>query len=136
MLGAVAALVLLAASYAVFFPAAWLRTELRGAERAEATFHTGRCVVGGCRVTFPFAGERVTARLPFGTRARGHADGDTVEVRHAPGDPRRLVLAEDTGRGTVAALLAVPGGATVLTLLAAAVHVRRDRRPEGSAEAF
>ncbi|MFF5534825.1 hypothetical protein ACFY71_20485 [Streptomyces cinerochromogenes] len=125
-----AALALLAAVYAVFLPAAWLRTDLRGAEPAEATFHAGTCVLGRCSVTFPLQGEEVTADLPLGTRARGHAEGDTVEVRHAPGEPGRVVLAEDTGRGTVAALLAVPGGATVITLLAAAAHVRRDRRTQ------
>jgi hypothetical protein len=53
-----------------------------------------------------------------------------VSVRAAPGEPERVALAADTGRGTVAALLAVPVGATLLVLLAAAVHVLRDRRPE------
>ncbi|UFR02892.1 hypothetical protein KBP30_17595 [Streptomyces sp. Go40/10] len=128
-----AALALLATVYAVFLPAAWARTELRGAEPAEATFHAGTCVLGRCSVTFPFHGEEVTAGLPLGTRARGHAEGDTVEVRHAPGEPGRVALAEDTGRGTVAALLAVPGGATLVTLSAAAAYVRRDRRTEDPA---
>ncbi|QTE00278.1 hypothetical protein [Streptomyces cyanogenus] len=135
VLGAAAALALLVAAYAVFLPAAWLRSELRDAEPATATFHTGTCVLGRCSVTFPLAGQDVTAGLPFGTRARGHAEGDTVEVRHAPGDPRRVVLAEDTGRGTVAALLAVPGGATVVTLLTAAAYVRRGRRSQGPEKA-
>ncbi|GAA3119819.1 hypothetical protein GCM10010521_04050 [Streptomyces rameus] len=126
-----AALALLAVTYAVFLPAAWLRTELRGAEPTAATFHGGACLLGGCTVTYPLAGEQVTAGLPVGTRAGDHAEGDTVYVRSAPGEPERAVLAADTGRLTVAALLAVPVGATLLALLAAAVHVLRDRRPEG-----
>ncbi|MFD0394443.1 hypothetical protein ACFQ3Z_27510 [Streptomyces nogalater] len=52
-----------------------------------------------------------------------------MSVRVAPGEPGRVALAADTGRGVVAALLAVPVGATLLALLAAAVHVLRDRRP-------
>ncbi|MFI9242366.1 hypothetical protein ACIGXF_07215 [Streptomyces sp. NPDC053086] len=130
-----AALASLALAYAVFFPAARLRIELRGAERTAATFHDGACFVGGCAVTYPFAGEQVTAGLPVGTRAGGHAEGDTVYVRSAPGEPERVVLAADTGRGTVAALLAVPGGATLLALLAGAVRIRRDRRSEPPAQA-
>ncbi|WP_051790144.1 hypothetical protein [Streptomyces sp. NRRL S-1022] len=125
---------LLAAVYALCLPAARLRSELRDAEPATATFHGGTCVLGRCGVTFPLAGEEVTAALPLGTRARGHAEGDTVEVRHAPGDPRRVVLAEDTGRGTVAALLAVPGAATLITLWAAGAYLR-DRRSRGPAQA-
>ncbi|WP_053711302.1 hypothetical protein [Streptomyces sp. NRRL B-3648] len=125
---------LLAAVYALCLPAARLRSELRDAEPATATFHGGTCVLGRCGVTFPFAGEEVTAALPLGTRARGHAEGDTVEVRHAPGDPRRVVLAEDTGRGTAAALLAVPGAATLITLWAAGAYLR-DRRSRGPAQA-
>ncbi|MCS0602941.1 hypothetical protein NX794_17235 [Streptomyces sp. LP11] len=57
-----------------------------------------------------------------------------MAVRHAPGEPGRVALAEETGRGTVAALLAVPGAATLLALSAGAVRVLRDRRPEGSAQ--
>ncbi|MFJ4522600.1 hypothetical protein ACIP4Y_16870 [Streptomyces sp. NPDC088810] len=128
-----AAAALLVAAYAVCLPAAWLRSELRDAEPATATFHGGACVLGRCSVTFPLAGEEVTAALPLGTRARGHAEGDTVEVRHAPGDPRRVALAEDTGRGTVAALLAVPGAATVLTLPGAVAYLR-ERRSRGPAQ--
>ncbi|GGR52710.1 MULTISPECIES: hypothetical protein [Streptomyces] len=126
----VAVLVPLALLYAVCVPAAWQRTGLRGAEPVAATFHDGACLLGRCTVTYSLAGERVTAGLPVGTRARGHAEGDTVSVRAAPGEPERVALAADTGRGTVAALLAVPVGASLLALLAAAVHVLRDRRPE------
>ncbi|GHG37982.1 hypothetical protein GCM10018980_10300 [Streptomyces capoamus] len=64
----------------------------------------------------------------------GTPKGDIVEVRHAPGDPRRVVLAEDTGRGTVAALLAVPGAATLFTLWAGGAYLR-DRRSRGPAQA-
>ncbi|MFI9427274.1 hypothetical protein ACIG54_27385 [Streptomyces achromogenes] len=129
-----AVLVPLVLLYAVCVPAAWQRTGLRGAEPVAATFHDGACLLGRCTVTYAVAGERVTAGLPVGTRARGHAEGDTVSVRAAPGEPERVALAADTGRGTVAALLAVPVGATLLALLAAAVHVLRDRRPEESAQ--
>ncbi|MFG2607359.1 hypothetical protein ACGFT2_28020 [Streptomyces sp. NPDC048514] len=86
-------------------------------------------------MTLSVAGEELTAGLPFGTRARGHVEGDTVDVLHAPGEPDQVVLAADDGRGSVAVLLAVPGGATVLVLLAGAVHVLRERRSEGSAQA-
>ncbi|MEU3951530.1 hypothetical protein AB0F45_04280 [Streptomyces achromogenes] len=120
--------------YAVCVPAAWQRTGLRGAEPVAATFHDGACLLGRCTVTYAVAGKRVTAGLPVGTRARGHAEGDTVSVRAEPGEPERVALAADTGRGTVAALLAVPVGATLLALLAAAVHVLRDRRPGESAQ--
>ncbi|MBL1105585.1 hypothetical protein JK361_13490 [Streptomyces sp. 5-8] len=133
VVGTVAALAL-APAYAVFLPAAWLRTEVRGAEPTAATFHAGTCLLGGCTVTYPHAGEQVTAGLPVGTRAGGHAEGDTVYVRAAPGEPERVALAADTGRGTVAALLAVPGGLTLLALAAGAVRVLRDRRPEGPAQ--
>ncbi|MEU3826169.1 hypothetical protein [Streptomyces sp. SID161] len=126
----VAVLALLALTYAVFLPAAWTRTELRGAEPTAATFHDGACLLGRCTVTYPVAGERVTADLPVGTRAPGLAEGDMVRVRAAPGEPERVALASDTGRGTVAALLAVPVGATLIALLAGAVHMLRERRPE------
>jgi hypothetical protein len=135
VLGAVAALVLLVPVYAAFVPAAFLRTEVRGAEPAEATFHDGACFLGGCGLTFRVAGDELTAGLPFGTRARGHAEGDTVDVLHVPGEPDQVALADDSGRGNVAALLAAPGGATVLALLAGAVHVLRERRSEGPARA-
>ncbi|MEU6664651.1 hypothetical protein [Streptomyces sp. NPDC046727] len=133
VLGAVAALVLLVATYVLVLPAAWLRTEVRGAEPATATFHDGACFLGGCAVTFSLEGEDVTTGLPLGTRARGHAEGDTVDVRYAPGEPERIALADDTGRGSVAVLLAVPGGATLLALLAGAAHVLRGRRTENPA---
>ncbi|MBB5927269.1 hypothetical protein [Streptomyces echinatus] len=77
----------------------------------------------------------MTAGLPPGTRAWGPSEGDTVYVRAAPGEPERVAPAGETGRGTVAALLAVPGAATLLALLAGAVHVLRDRPPEGLARA-
>ncbi|MFF8725585.1 hypothetical protein ACF073_03700 [Streptomyces sp. NPDC015171] len=131
--GAAAVLAPLVLTYAVCFPAAWLRTEVRGQEPVAATFHDGACLLGRCSVTFSEAGEELTVGLPLGTRARGHAEGDTVDVLHAPGEPGRAALADDTGRGSVAALLAVPGGATLLALLAGAVHVLRDRRSEGPA---
>ncbi|MEU5532819.1 hypothetical protein [Streptomyces sp. NPDC020362] len=128
-----AALALLVLTYVVFLPAAWLRTEVRGAEPARATFHDGACFLGGCSVTFSVAGEELTAGLPFGTRARGLAEGDTVDVLHAPGEPEQVALADDTGRKSVATLLAVPGAATVLVVLAGAAYVLRDRRPEDPA---
>ncbi|MCE0447534.1 hypothetical protein LT493_35480 [Streptomyces tricolor] len=67
-----AALVLLAASYAVFFPAAWLRTELRGAERAEGPPSTpggasSAAAASPCRSRA--SGSRPGSRS--GTRARG-----------------------------------------------------------------
>ncbi|MDN3258344.1 hypothetical protein QWJ26_00665 [Streptomyces sp. CSDS2] len=130
---AVAVLVPLVWLYAVCVPAARQRTGLRGAEPVAATFHDGACLLGRCAVTYSVAGERVTAGLPAGTRAWGHTEGDAVSVRAAPGEPERVALADDTGRGAVAALLAVPVGASLLALLAAAVHVLRDRRPEESA---
>ncbi|MFF7096590.1 hypothetical protein ACFY9A_29980 [Streptomyces rubradiris] len=127
---AVAVLAPLVLLYAVCVPAAWLRTGLRGAEPVPAAFHGGACLLGRCAVTYSVAGERVTAGLPVGTRAWGHTEGDAVSVRAAPGEPGRVALADDTGRGAVAALLAVPVGASLLALLAAAVRVLRDRRPE------
>ncbi|MEU3525512.1 hypothetical protein AB0E62_16820 [Streptomyces sp. NPDC038707] len=126
---------LLVLTYAVCFPVAWQRTGLRGAEPVAATFHDGSCLLGGCTVTYSLAGQRVTAGLPIGTRAWGRAEGDSVSVRVAPGEPERVALAAETGRTAVAAVLAVPVGATLLALLAAAVHVLRDRRPEESARA-
>ncbi|MES4888094.1 hypothetical protein [Streptomyces sp. NPDC096012] len=135
VLGAVAALALLVPVYAAFVPAAFLRTEARGAEPAEATFHDGVCFLGGCRVTFSEAGEDLTAGLPFGTRARGRAEGDTGDVLHVPGEPDRVALADDSGRGSVAALLAVPAGATVLAVSAGAVLLLRERRSERPARA-
>lgn len=135
LFGAVIAAAVLVLTYAVFFPAAWLRTEVRGAEPARATFHGGACLLGDCGVTLFVVGERVTAGLPVGTRAEGHAEGDIVDVLHAPGEPERVVLAQDTGRGTVAALLAVPGGATLFALLAGAVHMARSRPPKDPAQA-
>ncbi|WP_381553673.1 hypothetical protein [Streptomyces eurythermus] len=131
---AAAVLVPLVLMYAVCVPAAWRRTGLRGAEPVAATFHDGACLLGRCTVTYSVAGERVTAALPVGTRAWGRAEGDPVSVRAAPGEPERVALADDTGRGTVAALLAVPVGASLLALLAAAVPVLRDRRSEGAAQ--
>ncbi|WP_318201906.1 hypothetical protein [Streptomyces sp. SCL15-4] len=131
----VAVLAPLVLSYALCLPAAWQRTGLRGAEPVAATFHDGPCLLGGCAVTYSVAGERVTAGLPVGTRAGGHTEGDTVSVRTAPGEPGRAALVGDTGRGAVAALLALPVGATLFALLAAAAHVLRDRRPEGPAQA-
>ncbi|MFI1766755.1 hypothetical protein ACH41H_32525 [Streptomyces sp. NPDC020800] len=128
-----AALVLLVLTYVVLLPAAWLRTEVRGGEPARATFHGGACVLGGCSVTFSVAGEELTAGLPVGTRAGGHAEGDTVDVLHAPGEPEQVALADDTGPGSVAVLLAVPGAATVLVLVAGAVHVLRGRPSEAPA---
>ncbi|MGW6903881.1 hypothetical protein [Streptomyces sp. NPDC054940] len=127
--------VVLLLTYVVFFPAAWLRTEVRGAQPARATFHDGACLLGGCSVTLFVAGERVTAGLPVGTRAKGHVEGDMVDVLHAPGEPQRVALAHDTGRGAVAALLAVPGGATLFALLAGAVHMARNRPPKDPAQA-
>jgi hypothetical protein len=120
---------LVAVTYVVFLPAAWQRVEARGGTPASAAFHDGACLLGGCGVTFSVAGERVTAGLPIGTRAGGHTDGDTVAVRHVPGEPGRAVLAGDTGRGSVAALLAVPFGATLAALAAGTVRLaRRERR--------
>ncbi|CAM5469184.1 hypothetical protein SGLAM104S_00060 [Streptomyces glaucescens] len=84
---AVAALALLALTYAVFLPAAWQRVQARGGTPSSATFHGGSCLLGECAVTFSVAGERVTAGLPVGTRAGGHGSGDTVTVRHPPGEP-------------------------------------------------
>ena len=124
----VAALALLALAYAVFFPAAWQRVEARGGTPASATFHGGSCLLGECAVTFSVAGERVTAGLPVGTRAGGHDSGDTVTVRHPPGEPGRAVLADDTGRGSVALLLAVPFGATLAAPAAWAVSRARSER--------
>ncbi|GAA3124544.1 hypothetical protein [Streptomyces echinatus] len=45
--GTVAAPVLPALTYAVFFAAARLRTEPRGAELTAVTFHDGACLRGG-----------------------------------------------------------------------------------------
>ncbi|MFI1366119.1 hypothetical protein [Streptomyces griseochromogenes] len=132
---AVVGLALLVLTFAVSLPAAWRRVEVRGATPADATLHGGACFFGGCSVTFSVAGERVTADLPVGTRTRGHGDGDTVAVRSAAGEPERVALADDTGPGSVAALLAVPGAATLLALLAGALHIRRDERREDPAGA-
>jgi hypothetical protein len=118
----------------VCLPAAWQRVEARGGTPARAVFHDGACLVGGCGVTFPVAGERVTAELPVGTRAGGRADGDSVAVVHVPGEPGRAVLADDTGRGSVALLLAVPLGTTLVALAAGAAHLARGERRARSAQ--
>lgn len=136
MVSTVLGLALLALTFVVFFPAAWQRVEVRGAAPVDATLHDGACFVGGCTVTFFVEGERVTADLPVGTRTRGHGDGDTVAVRHALGEPERVALADDTGPGSVAALLAVPGGMTLLALLSGALHIRRSEGREAPAQAL
>ncbi|OSZ60951.1 hypothetical protein OQI_07970 [Streptomyces pharetrae CZA14] len=125
---AVAVLALLALTYAVFVPAAWQRVQARGGTPSSATFHGGSCLLGECAVTFSVAGERVTAGLPVGTRAGGHDSGDTVTVRHPPGEPGRAVLADDTGRGSVALLLAAPLGATLAAAAWAVSRARSERR--------
>ncbi|MEV8549691.1 DUF3592 domain-containing protein [Streptomyces glaucescens] len=132
-----AALVLLAPTYAVFVPAAWQRVQARGGTPSTAAFHGGACLLGECAVTFSVAGERVTARLPVGTRSGGHDSGDTVTVRHPPGEPGRAVLADDTGRAGVALLLAVPLGATLAVCCAARAVSSRGRgaRRSGPARA-
>jgi len=133
---AATALALLALTYAVSLPAAWQRVEARGGTPSSATFHGGACLLGRCSVTFSVAGERVTAELPVGTRAGGHGSGDTVAVRYAPGEPRRVVLADDAGRGSVALVLAVPLGATLAVLAAGAVRRARGERRNRPAQAF